>query len=359
MTNPQELVHKMSIKVSGKAFGLVAIFFFLLLLVFFLLTGFGLDSPAIGAKCAYCHIMKPEYLTWQASSHKNFSCMECHGATSIKDKAGLVQRVAKNLYRYVTKTYSLPVQVKSEISDRRCVKCHSLNREITSATDIIVPHRKHFSKGVQCVTCHNDAAHAGIALNVLTDNDVKRFDKITEFSNLSLEDTLPKMGPCMDCHEARKVTLACAACHSGQFLPDSHEEKNFIQTHGELAARDLAYCDLCHAFIKPAGAAQQQETAYNLVETALMEITGTSMEAVIEYAKKNLYCVDCHKKLPASHNEMWSHNHGTIAKKDPVNCEACHGSGRGQSGVTAKGACSQCHPSNHSAIWRFSHPRVI
>lgn len=351
----------MNIKVSGKALRVMTVFIllFLSVLVPVLLTGYGLDSKSIGTKCALCHVMKPEYLTWNASSHKMFGCNECHGGSGITGKAQRGVEAAKKLYRFITKTYTLPVQVSEQISDQKCVKCHSFNREITSATDIIVPHRKHATKGVPCITCHKNVVHGGIALRTFSEQDLSRVDNITQLTNLSLGDTLPKMDLCMECHETRNVTVACAACHSGDFLPDSHKEKTFMRSHGELAAKDLNYCDTCHSFIKPIGAAEAQNAEGSPVEEAMNEITGTSIQVVIAYAKNNQYCSDCHKKLPLSHDEMWPYKHGEVAKKDPVNCEACHGSGPKRLGASGRGACAQCHPSKHSEFYKYSHPVPI
>ena len=52
--------------------------------------------------CNSCHIMEPYYKSWQQSSHKNVTCVECHFPPGVGGKVrgkvlGLVQ-----LLKYVT-----------------------------------------------------------------------------------------------------------------------------------------------------------------------------------------------------------------------------------------------------------------
>ena len=84
--------------------------------------------------CNSCHIMEPYYKSWQASSHKDVTCIECHFPPGLGGKLrgkmlGLVQ-----LAKYVTK--SAGPRPAAEIPDASCLRsgCHE-TRLLTGRVD--------------------------------------------------------------------------------------------------------------------------------------------------------------------------------------------------------------------------------
>ena len=74
--------------------------------------------------CNSCHIMEPYYKSWQKSSHKDVTCIECHFPPGLGGKVrgkvlGLVQ-----LLKYVTA--SAGTRPAAEIPDASCLRsgCH-------------------------------------------------------------------------------------------------------------------------------------------------------------------------------------------------------------------------------------------
>ena len=317
--------------------------------------------------CATCHIMKPEFATWQASDHSQVDCTTCHVDPGLISALKHKVVATKELYLYVTKKYQLPIQMTEEIPDSRCLQCHSLKRKVSpSYPDLNIPHQRHHNKGITCVTCHKGVAHGQLASRGLTTGgDLNKWDKAKGQQVMTTEFTIPKMQLCMDCHRSRGVTTSCDACHSGSMKPESHLDKTFKTTHGELAKKNIKYCASCHDYIKAPGVQsqdllqqEQEDPVQKLLDSIQSDSTGTSY---IDYAKTNQFCVACHKKKPPSHNDKWPFIHGQEADKDQQKCLVCHSPRTDVSnGATAQTACSSCHPSIHENVpWRVSHPIEI
>ncbi len=110
------------------------------------------------AACANCHIMHPQYHSWQmASHHAVATCVDCHLPHS-----GLAKWVAKadNGYRH-SKGFTLedfpePIQItegNSRTLQGNCLRCH---HELVRA---IVGGSTSDPGAIRCVHCHNDVGH--------------------------------------------------------------------------------------------------------------------------------------------------------------------------------------------------------
>jgi len=120
--------------------------------------------------CNSCHNMEPYYKSWQESSHKDVTCVECHFPPGIGGKVrgkvlGLVQ-----LLKYVTG--SAGTRPSAEIPDASCLRsgCHE-SRLLSGRVDyrvksldkeIVIPfdHTPHLQEGrrgktLHCTSCHN------------------------------------------------------------------------------------------------------------------------------------------------------------------------------------------------------------
>lgn len=321
--------------------------------------------------CSTCHVMKPEYVTWQASSHSRVSCVQCHVKPGLGN--ALVHKVeaTKELYRYVTKTYELPIMMTEQIDNDRCLQCHNLKRRVSATGDLIIPHKKHQDKKIACIKCHQGVAHGKVANRGLTrGGDFKKWDAATGRKLMIRDFTDPKMDLCMDCHERRGVTLACEACHSSPKMPDGHREKGFKTNHGQHAKKSIEYCGTCHNYItKNGGTAnelqpQEEDPVQAFLNRVVQSDGAKSLNGVADFARNNGYCSDCHKKRPPSHNDQWPYKHGPTAEATPdgVNdCLVCHAPRADIGGASVKqAACGGCHPSIHkNRKWRDSHPITI
>ena len=120
--------------------------------------------------CNSCHNMEPYYKSWQESTHKDVTCIECHFPPGVGGKVrgkvlGLVQ-----LLKYVTG--SAGTRPSAEIPDASCLRsgCHE-NRLLAGRVDyrvktlgkeIVIPfdHTPHLEEGrrgktLHCTSCHN------------------------------------------------------------------------------------------------------------------------------------------------------------------------------------------------------------
>lgn len=107
------------------------------------------------AACANCHIMQPQYASWQRASHRSVAgCVDCHLPHS-----GLAKWIAKadNGYRhskaFTLQNFAEPIVMTAgnrDILQRNCLACHA---ELTHAMAAGAP------DSVVCVHCHRSVGH--------------------------------------------------------------------------------------------------------------------------------------------------------------------------------------------------------
>lgn len=108
--------------------------------------------------CANCHIMQPQFDSWQKASHHGVAtCVNCH---LPRDFVAKYIAKAENGY-YHSKGFTLqdfhePIQIKAanaEILQENCLACHGdLTRDMVHGT-------AQGSDSVQCVHCHAGVGH--------------------------------------------------------------------------------------------------------------------------------------------------------------------------------------------------------
>lgn len=108
--------------------------------------------------CVNCHIMRPQYDSWQKSSHHAVAvCIDCHLPQDFLPK---YVAKAENGYRhskeFTAGTFAEPIFVQArgrEILEDNCVRCHeSLVAEMRWAAD--EPEHR-----ISCVRCHFGVGH--------------------------------------------------------------------------------------------------------------------------------------------------------------------------------------------------------
>jgi cytochrome c nitrite reductase small subunit len=110
------------------------------------------------AACANCHIMRPQYDSWQkASHHAVAACVDCHLPRDLIPKY-----IAKadngfwHSYGFTFQTFHEPIRIKprnAKILQENCVACHKdfvHNLTAGSTTDV---------DAVNCIHCHADVGH--------------------------------------------------------------------------------------------------------------------------------------------------------------------------------------------------------
>ncbi|MHB1125395.1 MAG: cytochrome c3 family protein [Bacillota bacterium] len=285
-------------------------------------TEMGKVENQIADSCATgCHEMAPEITTWQASSHSQFDCTQCHQVN--------LDELRK---KHHSKSFSKPIKVSNLISNDVCTKCHSKNRQITASGDLIIPHDKHDAQGLPCVKCHAGVVHAKIAERRTTVQP--GFDDYSKWTPALASKVAtsyyysPDMWTCINCHKALSVTTKCGACHTTIPGLPSHDAPIWKTTHGTTARQSIGECTKCHT--KP---------------DAPKNLEPSTGDLSADFARVNDFCYNCHVKQPESHRKNMRKNHPVVAANRGLqNCFTCHNSEQPQPSDNVTGTyCNQCH----------------
>jgi len=136
------------------------------------------DDPTT---CANCHVMTPQYATWQKSSHREWaSCNDCHVPQDnvfrkyfFKAKDGLYHS-----YMFTTRQEPEVIRMKEagiEVVQENCIRCHE--DQVTDAYlgGMVKDHKKHRTER-KCWTCHQEVPHG----SVHSLSSVKYYGKISK-----------------------------------------------------------------------------------------------------------------------------------------------------------------------------------
>ncbi|HWI54873.1 MAG TPA: cytochrome c3 family protein [Desulfobacteria bacterium] len=290
--------------------------------------------PSLGSGesdyCARCHAMKPEYLTWQQSSHSQFKCSVCHRESGAANFIKYQGRLVKEIFYYRSET--IPVkQVSSPVSSSACLKCHSENRKYSPSSDTVIPHSKHQKKGIECTTCHAGIAHGRIVERGMTTKlKAEEWNMNAAVEQMDFKYTTPRMAICLDCHAKRQVEMTCSACHSKQIIPATHKSKGWEQRHGLSAKDNFKPCNLCHVY-------------------TLKKPVDVGSISLPDYIKQNSYCYNCHLNKPSTHKDRrFGALHGQLVKSRGIaNCMGCHDLNKRkqtkETGTINEVYCNKCH----------------
>ena len=137
------------ISLAGVCFGLG---------VFTFTYGEGLSYFSADPKaCVNCHIMQPQFDSWQKASHHTVAkCVDCH---LPKDFVGKWLAKAENGYfhskGFTFQDFQEPIMIKaknSKILKENCIRCHEgLVHGLLDSTD-------HY-KDTNCLDCHRTVGH--------------------------------------------------------------------------------------------------------------------------------------------------------------------------------------------------------
>jgi cytochrome c nitrite reductase small subunit len=108
--------------------------------------------------CVNCHIMWPQYDSWQASSHRHVAvCSDCHlPHATIPKYVAKADNGLLHSWAFTFQNFAEPIRIKPRnfrILQRNCVECHSdIVHELLPATVR--------GEAAQCIDCHPNAGHA-------------------------------------------------------------------------------------------------------------------------------------------------------------------------------------------------------
>lgn len=110
------------------------------------------------AACANCHIMEPQYDSWQKSSHHTVAtCVDCH---LPHDFLGKYRAKAENGWRhsvaFTLQNFHEPIRIRpsnQRLLHDNCVGCHE------ALVHDLVPGATTDPDFLACVHCHSDVGH--------------------------------------------------------------------------------------------------------------------------------------------------------------------------------------------------------
>lgn len=142
------------ILVTGVLFGLVG-----MTLHISRATSYLTDSPEA---CVNCHIMAPQYASWQHGSHGRFTtCNDCHVPQDLLRKyAFKAYDGSRHAFMFTFKLEPQVIRMHSpgqRVVQENCVRCHGEFMETTLAVAGSV-----HAEGGRCWDCHREVPHGRV-----------------------------------------------------------------------------------------------------------------------------------------------------------------------------------------------------
>lgn len=108
--------------------------------------------------CANCHIMRPQYDSWQKASHHTVAtCVDCHLPQAFIPK--YLAKASNGWHHskgFTLQDFAEPIQIKpgnSAILQANCLRCHA------DAVHLMVAGARTDRDAVTCVHCHATVGH--------------------------------------------------------------------------------------------------------------------------------------------------------------------------------------------------------
>ena len=143
--------------------------------------------------CANCHVMTPQYTTWQNSSHREWaSCNDCHVPQDNFFKKYLF-KAKDGLYHasvFTTRGEPEVIRMKEagvEVVQSNCIRCHENQVTDAALTGKVEDHKK-LRTTRKCWECHQEVPHG----SVHSLSSVKYYGKIPDEHQETVPDWLAK-----------------------------------------------------------------------------------------------------------------------------------------------------------------------
>jgi hypothetical protein len=285
--------------------------------------------------------LKSAYQSWNTSSHKEVTCVECHVPSGFL--TGVSYRL-KTIAEFYKRAFSRsPVKETALIDFKKptnesCLTCHGKQRKLPEHPLVRIPHTAHVNLTEEkrtCVKCHKWLVHS--------EKQQKKHK------------TLPFTGICTayGCHSGTVKVQECKDCHHREVITATvwrQKHPQVVSTRGSNACLEYchqaSFCQTCHTTGKKP---LISSTKISLVQTGLVvkhtmanwkDVHGK--EAIVD-TNRCLYChssiqvcTNCHKKsYPKSHRPKttWLAAHKNKAKVNKKRCLFCH----------EEKVCNNCH----------------
>jgi cytochrome c nitrite reductase small subunit len=143
--------------------------------------------------CANCHVMTPQYATWQNSSHREWaSCNDCHVPQDNVFKKYLFKAKDGMYHASVFTTRGEPEVIRMkeagvEVVQSNCIRCHQDQVTDARLEGMIDSHFEVRTERV-CWSCHQEVPHGSIH----SLSSIKYYGKIDEEHNETVPAWLKK-----------------------------------------------------------------------------------------------------------------------------------------------------------------------
>ena len=321
-----------------------------------------------------CHkVQDDSIIAYNRSSHSEVSCMSCHMPVNSDPISFILHKAEAlgELYLTALNKYELPLNPHShyslEMKSDKCTQCHSENRVITPTAGILIDHKVHADKKVECTYCHNRIAH------------LENFELTGKNPNGEPSHKHPDymtMTACFRCHALAddglkrplKAPGTCNRCHPSHFQlkPKGHFVSAFYpKGHAEMAKEAAETAD--EARKEAAATGKGKDGGYgagNKLGLSLPTVGAVNYCDTCHVQKT--FCNGCHgmeMPHPAVFLEPKSPadatGHPAISKKMADKCEFCHG-------VKKTDFCNNCHHGTYvkweytsTTPWQHQHAAAV
>lgn len=248
----------------------------------------------------FCHSMDNDVNAFHRSAHANVTCMSCHGPGELPELLLEKAMAGKEMLAEFITGYEKPINGEShlakEFPSEHCERCHAIDiRDVTPSSGLMINHKKHEEKGVNCTYCHNRVAHPKLAgyENYLTMEGCYRGGGPEGEGEGEAEAQTESEAEARGCHSlaaGAKAPGKCEACHTKEFTlkPKNHLAADFLPPkHAKMAKGDREYCNMCHI---------------------------------------SNFCQNCHGPgVEMPHPAKFiKKDHGTVGNQNPAICQRCH-----------------------------------
>lgn len=139
-----------------------------LLIVFSVATNATIDYTTSPYFCGGCHLMQTRYVSWKRSVHgdANATCFQCHSEPGLI--GGTKAKINGIKYLYYEQAGYRDVQIlRAEVSNKSCMRCHSIDMMDKKMQNLINPvqhspssHKSHVKDlNLSCSVCHESIMH--------------------------------------------------------------------------------------------------------------------------------------------------------------------------------------------------------
>ncbi len=319
---------------------------FLIAFLVALPTGFAfLEWSVQPSFCTNCHLMLPYYQSWQQSSHRDVSCVECHYEPGVVETLHGKIMALNMVVKYFTGAEG--TKPWAEVADTSCMRsgCHStrllagqVKFQPQKDRDIEIPfnHTPHLlemrlSKKLRCTSCHSQIVQ-GEHLTVTSSTCF-----LCHFKGAAEE---PKLSDCRTCHGPPERPI---------------ELGDFTFVHQGYLDRGVG-CESCHPGVtRGSGEVPKHRCAScHGVVSDLEKYVDVDLMHQKHVTERKVDCLECHTEITHKLRPKIGTEEAATATaggSGSADCDSCHGSSHGLSEQFFMGKGGRGVEETPSAMW--------